>query len=231
MRQHSEALTHPAQFSKLSFLLAAYVVLLCLTVCFANNINDIAGMTLPGGILVFPASFIICDIVGEVYGYSVARRFIWIGILAELLFAGIAELLIILPHPGFFEHELAYQTVFSPTLRYVLSGIAGFFFGEFLNIYILAKWKIKVSGKYFVVRSICTTAIGQALLSIIVDLLAFYGKMSNGDLGWMMISGWAIKMAYSLLFVLPAWFLVQYLKRHEKIDFLDTDTNFNPFKI
>ena len=223
----------PKQFqcSKLSVLLALYVVLLCLTVCFANNFTNVFGMTLPGGIYVFPISFIICDIVGEVYGFGVARLFIWIGIAMELCFAGISELLILIPNAEFFQHGAAYETVFSPTIRYVLSGIAGFFFGEFLNIYILAKWKIKTSGRYFVIRSICTTGIGQALLSIIVDILAFYGKMDNTQLLKMMLSGWAVKMTYSLVFVLPAYLIVRHLKLHDKIDVYDTQTNFNPFRL
>ncbi len=229
MRQQTQTLSHAAPFNKLSLLLAFYIVLLCLTVCFANNFITVFGRTLPGGIYVFPLSFIICDIVSEVYGYSVGRIFIWIGIIAELIFASIAQGLSALPHPATFEHGLAYQTVFDPTLRYVFSGMAGFLFGEFLNIYILTKWKIRAAGKYYIIRSICTTAIGQALLSIIVDCLAFYGKMSNHHLIGMMLSGWAIKMIYTLVFITPAWLLVRYLKKHEKIDVYDIDTNFNPF--
>ncbi|MBM7074401.1 VUT family protein [Shewanella sp. 202IG2-18] len=64
--------------------------MLCLTVCFANNFISIQGITLPGGILVFPITFIICDVVSEVYGYSIAKAFIWIGIIAELIFSSLS---------------------------------------------------------------------------------------------------------------------------------------------
>ena len=69
------------------------------------------------------------------------------------------------------------------------------------------------------------------MLSIIVDTLAFGGKMSTPNLLWMMFSGWSIKMLYSFVFVVPAWIIVRYLKRKEGIDYYDTKTNFNPFKI
>lgn len=215
----------------LLFLSSFYVLMLCLTVCFANNIIQTFDMTLPGGIFVFPLSFIVCDVVGEVYGYGIARTFIWIGIISELIFASASQLLILIPHPEFFQHGEAYTTVFSPTLRYVLSGIAGFFVGEFLNIYILSRWKVYWKGKLFVVRSVCTTAIGQLLLSIVVDYLAFYGKMATPHLWMMIFSGWKMKMIYSLLFVLPASMIVRYLKRTDKVDHFDTNTNYNPFKI
>ena len=229
-KEQAESLIQPIHFYVLSTLLASYIILLCLTVCFANNFINVLGMTLPGGIYVFPVTFIICDIVGEVYGYGVARIFIWIGMTGELIFASLAQLIIATPNPDFFLHGAAYQTVFSPTIRYVFSGMAGFLFGEFLNVFLLAKWKIRVRGNYFMLRSILTTAIGQAMLSIIVDTLAFYGKMNNGQLMWMMFSGWLVKMAYSVIFVFPAWAFVRYLKKKGKIDFYDVQTNFNPFK-
>jgi len=216
---------------RLLFLFAVYIVFLCITVSFANDFNDIFGLILPGGIYVFPLTFIICDIVSEVYGYSVARTFIWLGIFSEFTFALISEFIILMPHPDFFTHGPDYETVFSPTMRYVLSGMVGFIVGEFLNIYLIAKWKIKLKGKLFIIRSVCTTALGQALLSIIVDTLAFGGKMSTPNLLWMMFSGWSIKMLYSFVFVVPAWIIVRYLKRKEGIDYYDTKTNFNPFKI
>ncbi|MCL1077596.1 VUT family protein [Parashewanella spongiae] len=225
-----EKITPQVKVNILSLLMSAYVLLLCLTVCFANFFITVFGMTLPGGIFVFPITFIICDVVGEVYGFSVARMFIWVGMISKLLFSSFAVLSLKSPHPEFFQHAAAYDTVFSPTLRYVISGMAGFFFGEFLNLYILSKWKIKVSGQFFALRSFCTTAIGQAILSIIVDFLAFYGKMTHSQLAWMMFSGWTVKMAYSLFFIMPAWMLVKHLKEHYKIDVFDVNTNFNPFR-
>ena len=215
----------------LLFLLAFYIVLLCTTVSFANDFDDVFGLILPGGIYVFPLTFIICDIVSEVYGYNVGRIFIWIGIVSEFLFTGISELIILVPHPDFFTHGSDYTVVFSPTMRYVISGMTGLLVGEFLNIYILAKWKIKLEGRLFIIRSVCTTALGQALLSIVVDTLAFSGKMNIPDLLWMMLCGWNVKMLYTLFFVLPAWLIVRYLKHKDKIDFYDIKTNFNPFKI
>ncbi|RLV58252.1 VUT family protein [Parashewanella curva] len=216
--------------AKLLALLATYIVLLCLTVCFANNITSMMGMTLPGGIYVFPVSFIICDIVSEVYGFPIARLFIWFGMISELIFAFLSQALIAIPHPDTFIHAQAYHTVFSPTVRYVFSGMVGFFSGEFLNVYILSKWKIRVKGRYFVIRSVMTTAIGQAVLSIVVDYLAFAGKMPTSELISMMYAGWKVKMIYSLFFVLPAWYIVSYIKKTDKIDVYDVNTNFNPFR-
>ncbi|RLV58038.1 VUT family protein [Parashewanella curva] len=217
--------------SRLLFILAFYIVMLCLTVCFANNFISPLGVTIPGGVLFFPFSFIVCDIVGEVYGYEVAKIFIWAGITAELLFAGLSEVMIVMPHPSYFNHAGAYQSVFEPTMRYVLSAIAGLFSGDFLNIYILSRWKIAWKGRLFIIRSICTTGVGQMLLSLVVVGAAFSGKVSSEQLVGMMVSGWKIKMLYSFWLSLPACLLVRYLKNIDKVDHYDIGISYNPFKI
>jgi uncharacterized integral membrane protein (TIGR00697 family) len=186
-------------------------------------------MLVPGGIFVFPITFCICDIVGEVYGYAYPRLFIWIGILAELIFSLLIITVSHLPSPEFFTQAEAYQIVFNPTLRYVGSGLIGLLVGEFTNVYLLAKWKIFLRGKFFIFRSLVSTAFGQALLTIIVDVLNYFGKLNDSSLLWMMFCGYLWKMCFAVLMVFPAWLLVKFLKKVENIDYYDFNTNFNPF--
>ncbi|WP_238583406.1 queuosine precursor transporter [Legionella israelensis] len=185
----------------------------------------------PGGIFVFPITFCICDIVGEVYGYAYPRLFIWIGVLAEFIFSLIVIAVSHLPAPQFFNHVEAYQIVFDPTIRYVGAGLAGLLVGELANVYLLAKWKIFLKGKFFILRSLFSTAFGQALLTIIVDILNYSGKMTGHHLGWMMFCGYFWKMCSALIMVFPAWLLVKYLKKVENVDHYDIHTNFNPFML
>lgn len=209
--------------------MAVYLTLMLSTVCLANKIIVIGNLVLPGGIFVFPLAFNMCDVVGEVYGYAYPRMFIWIGVIAELLFIAVTIAVSHLPAPDYVHHAEAYQMVFDPTFRYVLSGLAGLIVGEFVNVYLLTKAKIAMRGKYFILRCIISTAIGQGLLTVIVDILNYIGKMPNHDLINMMISGFSWKMAFGVIFAFPVWMLVRYLKKVEQIDYYDVDTNFNPF--
>lgn len=183
----------------------------------------------PGGIFVFPLTFSICDIVGEVYGYAYPRLFIWIGVLAEFLFSLVVITVSHLPAPEFFTQASAYEIVFDPTLRYVGSGLIGLLIGELTNVYLLSKWKIFLKGKFFIMRSLLSTALGQALLTIVVDMLNYFGKLTEHHLGWMMICGYLWKMSCAILMVFPAWLVVKYLKKVEQVDHYDIHTNFNPF--
>ncbi len=223
------ALERKKQYKYPYLLLGLYLTFLLSTVCLASRITQIGTMLEPGGIFVFPLTFSICDIVGEVYGYAYPRLFIWIGVLAEFLFSMVVITVSHLPAPEFLTQATAYQIVFDPTLRYVCSGLIGLLVGELTNIYLLSKWKIFLKGKFFILRSLLSTALGQALLTVIVDLLNYFGKLTDHHLGWMMVCGYLWKMGCAVLMVFPAWLLVKHLKKVEQVDHYDIHTNFNPF--
>lgn len=223
------SLSRKHQYKFPYIFLGLYLTFILVTVCLANKLTLVSTIILPGGIFVFPFTFSICDIVGEVYGYAYPRLFIWVGVFAEFIFSLV---LIGVSHtaaPEYFKNSEAYQIVFDPTFRYVVSGLVGLLVGEFVNVYLLAKWKIALRGRFFIFRCLISTAIGQACLTIIVDILNYTGKMPTQDLIYMMFSGYGWKMFFALLLVFPAWVLVKYLKKSENIDYYDFNTNFNPF--
>lgn len=211
-------------------LLSLHILFLLLTVTLANRITQIGPLIEPGGIFVFSLTFVICDITCEVYGYKYSRLFIWLGVACELLFALIVVAVVHLPHPPSFTHSEEYKVVLSPTLRFVLSSLTGTLVGEFLNVFSLAKMKLFMSGRFFIIRSIISTAIGQLFVSIIVDILAFLHTMPFEELSWMILSGYLWKMMYAILFVFPSWIIVKYLKKVEEVEYFDINTNFNPLK-
>ena len=212
-------------------MLGLYIAFLLITVVVSNRLTNIGGLLEPGGIYFFPLTFPILDIMGEVYGYSYPRLFIWVGAIAEILFAFAVTSVAYFPYPDYFHEARAYHIVFDPTIRFVFSSLFGTMIGEFLNVYLLAKWKVKLQGKSYVMRSILTTAVGQAALTVIVDLLAFSGSMSFMHLFWMMLCGYLYKMAYSVLFAFPSWVVIKKLKEKENVDYFDINTNFNPFRL
>ncbi len=224
-----EALSRKKQYKYPFIFLGLYITFLLSTVSLASRLTQVGSMLVPGGIFVFPLTFSICDIVGEVYGYAYPRLFIWIGILAEFIFSMIAISVSHMAAPEFFDQSNAYQIVFDPTLRYVGAGLVGLLIGELANVYLLSKWKIIFKGKYFIFRSLLSTAFGQALLTIIVDVLNYFGTMNDHHLGWMMVSGYLWKMGFAVIMVFPAWLTVRYLKKAENVDYYDINTNFNPF--
>lgn len=222
-------LSRQKQYKYPCFFLGLFLTFLLATVCLAGRITGVGSMIVPGGIFIFPLTFCICDIVGEAYGYAYPRMFIWIGVLAEFLFSVITITVSHMTAAESFQHATAYQIVFDPTIRYVGSALIGLIIGEFTNIYLLAKWKISLKGRLFAVRSLASTAVGQGLLTIIVDSLNYSGKLSASELVRLMYCGYSWKMCSAFIMVIPAWLVVRWLKRVEKVDHYDVNTNFNPF--
>ena len=136
----------------------------------------------PAAIIIFPVSYIIGDILTEVYGYAVARRVIWSGFFANAL----AVLAIVvtqeLPAAPFWDDQEAYEAILGQTWRIVGGSFTALLVGEFANSFVLARLKRVTQGRYLWTRTIASTVVGQGLDSAVFMTIAFFGTatIANG---------------------------------------------------
>ena len=187
------------------------------------------GMLLPAAIIIFPVTYILGDVLTEVYGYRQARRVIWLGFLCNL----IAVLAIwgaqALPAAPFWAHDQdAYDTILGSVPRIVLASLIAYGVGEFANAYVLAKMKIATRGRYLWTRTIGSTVVGQGLDSLLFITVAFAGTWPASRLAQAVITQWLVKSAYEALATPLTYAVVNFLKRKEGEDAYDVDTRFNP---
>ena len=218
------------------FLMAAFVTILLLSNVLGAG--KVAMVTLPlvgqwpfgAGILFFPVSYVIGDILTEVYGYARARRCIWAGFCALLFMAFMAMVVVALPPSPDWKGQAAYEQVFGQVPRIVLASIVAFWAGEFANSYVLAKMKIWTAGRHLWMRTIGSTLVGQGIDSLIFYPLAFYGVWDNSTLLLVLLTQWALKVGWEALLTPLTYAAVGFLKRREGIDVYDRSTDFTPFK-
>lgn len=208
---------------------ALFVASLLTANIIAVKLIEIGPLILPAGVVIFPLSYILGDILTEVYGFRYARRAIWLGFIGNLVAVVAIWLAGLLPAPVFWEGQEAYNAILGFTPRLLLASFVAYLFGEFANSTILAKMKVWTEGKYLWARTIASTIVGQGLDSLIFVLLAFGGIMAGGDLRTAIISQWIFKSAYEALATPVTYAVVNALKKAEGIDTFDTDTNMNPF--
>jgi uncharacterized integral membrane protein (TIGR00697 family) len=226
-----------AQFRYFPYVMAAFVAILLL-----SNIIGAAKpsyLTLPGGtqwafgagVLFFPVSYIIGDVLTEVYGYANARRVIWTGFAALAFMALMAWVVVALPPAEGWDGQAAYESVFGNTWRIVAASMIAFWVGEFANSFVLARLKVITAGRFLWLRTIGSTVVGQGLDSLIFYPLAFWGLA-----GWpveqlwqVVLSQWAIKTAWEALLTPVTYAVVGFLKRREGVEVFDTKTDFSPF--
>lgn len=185
----------------------------------------------PGPPFIFPLSYVIGDIIAEVYGYSVAKKIIWLTLAFEFLYAILITLVLKLPYPDFWTMQNAYDQVFGQLIRFVFAGFLAVVCSHFINIYVFSKWKILLNGKHFWLRSIGSSAIGGFVLIAIIMIFGYSGTVDARSAIVMFFSIYALELIYACITAWPAWLISGYLKIKEQLDVYDTNTNFNPFTI
>jgi uncharacterized integral membrane protein (TIGR00697 family) len=226
-----------AQFRYFPYVMAAFVAILLLSNLIGASKPSY--VTLPGGtqwafgagVLFFPVSYIIGDVLTEVYGYANARRVIWAGFAALAFMALMAWVVVALPPAEGWDGQAAYESVFGNTWRIVAASMIAFWVGEFANSFVLARLKVITAGRFLWLRTIGSTVVGQGLDSLIFYPLAFWGLA-----GWpveqlwqVVLSQWAIKTAWEALLTPVTYAVVGFLKRREGVEVFDTGTDFSPF--
>ena len=188
-------------------------------------------MVLPAGVLLFPLTYLLGDIITEVYGFREARRIIWFGMLCNLFMAFMCRLAILSPASETWIHQEAYEQILGNGSRLMAVSTLTYFIGEFMNAYIVAKLKIKMQGKSFCLRALCGSWIGEGIETALFLPLAFYGVMSNQELLRFGLFYYSFKVIYAFCTVPLANKLVNRLKRLEKIDHHDQVVHLNPFAV
>ena len=218
-------------FRYFDFEMAAFVAILLLSnVIGAAKPAQIWGFTFGAGILFFPLSYVIGDVLTEVYGYSRARRCVWAGFAAVLFMAFMSWVVVSLPPAPGWEGQAAYESVFGQVPRIVLASVAALWAGELVNAYVLARMKIWTKGKHLWSRTICSTVFGQGVDSLIFYPLAFLGVWETQTVVMVMVTNWALKVAWEILLTPATYAVVGFLKRREGVDVFDEGTDFTPFR-
>ena len=192
---------------------------------------SIGNLVLPAAIIIFPLSYIIGDILTEVYGYQQARRVIWLGFLCNLIAVVAIWVGKVLPSAPVFEAQSAYERILGSTPRFLLASFVAYLAGEFANSFVLAKMKIRTRGRWLWMRTIGSTLVGQGIDTLIVLTIAFAGVLPFSVLGTMILSHWLLKTAYEAVATPLTYGVVGYLKRKEGIDVYDYGTDFNPLRV
>jgi uncharacterized integral membrane protein (TIGR00697 family) len=197
----------------------------------AAKLIFVGGLTLSAGIVIFPVSYIVGDVLTEVWGYGAARRVIWLAfgcnvLMVAAIWAGGA-----LPAAPFWKGQAAYEEILGQAPRILVASLAAYLLGEFANAYVLARLKIATAGRWLWVRTIGSTVVGEGLDSLVFVALAFAGTVSAGALVQIFVNQWLVKVVYEALATPLTYAAVGWLKAQERLDTFDLHTDFNPLRL
>ncbi len=232
MTQKHEKINSNARYSSwFVIVVAIFITSLIVANITSVKLIGVLGLVLPAGVIIFPVSYITGDVLTEVYGYSQARKVIWLGFFCNLLAVAAIWVGQIIPPVSFWDGQTAYERILGYAPRLLTASFLAYLVGEFFNAYIMAKMKIATKGRWLWTRTIASTLVGQGIDSLIFIVLAFAGTLSTRALVLAVITQWLVKSAYEAAATPVTYKVVGFLKRHEGLDVYDDDTRFNPLLI
>jgi hypothetical protein len=213
-------------------VMAAFVcVLLCANLIGVSKVTTVGGFSFSAGNLFFPLSYLFGDILTEVYGYARSRRVVWAGFGALAFAALMSAIVVHLPPAAGWTGQAVIEAAFGSTWRIALASLLGYWCGEFVNSFTLARMKVLTRGRWLWTRTIGSTLVGEAADTLIFYPLAFYGVWDNGLLLAVMGANYCIKVGWEVLATPVTYRVVNRLKRAEQEDYFDDRTDFNPFTL
>lgn len=174
-------------------------------------------ITMTGAVFIFPITYILSDLVSEVYGYRWSRLTCYFGFAANLFAALVFSAVIQSPAPSYWQNQEAFQTVLGSTPRVLVASLLAFVIGDFVNDQIFARMKRKYpdSIKGFGARAIFSSLMGELVDSLVFLPLAFWGLMPVQTLVIMTLSQVVIKTGYELVILPFTTIAVKLVSRYE----------------
>lgn len=220
---------------QVSVLFMLFSILFCVCLIAANILEtkqiSVLGISLTGGLIVFPISYIINDCVCEVWGFQKARLLIWTGFAMNFFFVAMGALCDWIPGAPYWTNEAGFHAIFGLAPRVAAASFVAFVIGSFANAYVMSKMKIRDKGRNFSLRAILSTIVGESFDSVIFFPLALGGVVPTEELPKLMLWQVLLKTVYEVIALPITIRIVKALKEHEGEDTYDTDVNYSIWKI
>lgn len=217
-----------------SVLFMIFSILFCVCLITANILEtkqiQVLSVSLTGGLIVFPVSYIINDCVCEVWGYSKARMLIWLGFAMNFFFVMVGALCDAIPGAPYWDNEEGFHAIFGLAPRIAAASFIAFICGSFINAYVMSKMKIASNGKNFSLRAILSTVAGESIDSLIFFPLALSNVVPAKELILLMVWQVILKTVYEIIALPITIRVVKALKKYEGEDVYDEGISYSWFK-
>lgn len=213
------------------FLAMLYITVSLAADVVAFKFENFFGFVESGATIIFPITYILGDVMCEVYGWNQTMKIVWLALLCEAVFALIITAVIHMPSYGIGDYQDQYVNVLGNMWLFVLGGVIANAIAGLLNIYFMSRWKILTKGKVFWLRSILATCISEFILIIVTIMIAFLPFIKLEMTMKVFYDAYFLEILYAFIFVFPAKILVDFLRKKENIDAFDYGVSYNPFKL
>ncbi len=184
-----------------------------------------------GGTFTSPFTFLLDNIIAEIYGFKITRSIIICGMIAQTIFVILCQFVLHAPHPNFFNGNAAYDQILGWSLLHIhISGCGAYLLAILFNTKVLTHWKVLLKGRKFWLRSLGSCTVSELLYSFVAIMLMEFNAISFTYIFKVVVLSYLIKMFYNIVLVVPAQILVNYIRKVTGIDVYDFNHKFTPSK-
>ena len=194
--------------NKYMFMSLMFITLLIASNLLAVKIMSFGSWITTPATFTYPFTFILGNIITELYGIKNFKKVIFAGFLAEILLTFFMYTAIFVPYPASWEGQEAFKMAFMFTPQILIGSLIAYAVGELLNSGIASKIKEITKGKLLWLRTLSGTVIGQIFDTIIFYAIAFFARVPFDAIVQMIILDLSIKVLVQLIFGTPLSYLV-----------------------
>lgn len=207
----------PVQRSLYPVLLALFVAIFIISNITAQKGVTFGPIITDGAFFLFPAAYVIGDVLSECYGFKATRNAIWTGFAGMLITVVSFYIAIGLPGADFYEGQTEFAAVLGLVPQIVVASLAGYLVGQLLNSFTLVKMKEKTGEKSLWARLLGSTLIGEFGDTLIFCLIAapVIGITTMQDTVNYTVVGFLWKTAIEVIMMPVTYAVISWVKRKE----------------
>ena len=187
--------------SKKIYLYLAAIFIAALVVCnlIANKFITIdlgfKTFVISAGVLPYPITFLITDILSEIYGKKKTARIVWAGFGASLFVLGVLllaqQFTAIAGSPV---DDETFNKVFGNSWRVIFASMTAYLCAQLIDVRIYHFWKEKTAGKHLWLRNNFSTVFSQLVDTTVVVCVLFLSVRSHSEIIQFILDGWLFKI-------------------------------------
>ena len=207
----------PVQKSAYPMLLALFTTIFVLSNIVSTKGVQVGPLVTDGAFFLFPAAYVIGDVISECYGFRAARRAVWTGFLAMIIAVSTFYVAILLPAASFYEGQAAFAVTLGLVPRIVVASLSGYAAGQLLNAWLLTLMKDRLGERGLWKRLLGSTVVGEFGDTLIFCLIAapVIGISTVGDTANYVVVGFVWKTLVEVVVMPITYLVIRRIKAHE----------------
>lgn len=207
----------PVQKSAYPVLLALFTTIFVLSNIVSTKGVQVGPLVTDGAFFLFPAAYVIGDVISECYGFRAARRAVRTGFLAMIIAVSTFYVAILLPAASFYEGQAAFAATLGLVPRIVVASLSGYAAGQLLNAWLLTLMKDRLGERGLWKRLLGSTVVGEFGDTLIFCLIAapVIGISTVGDTANYVVVGFVWKTLVEVAVMPITYLVIRRIKAHE----------------